>query len=115
MIVAVALEGNMVCAHFGHCEEFALYDTELKSIKAVANPGHEPGFLPGFLKQLGADVVIAGGMGGRAQDLFAAEGIQVIVGVTGPIEEALKKLEAGQLISSGSVCSEHAHEGHCHS
>lgn len=114
MIVAVAQEGNKVCAHFGHCEQFALYDTEMKSIKAVANPGHEPGVLPGFLKQLGADIVIAGGMGGRAQDLFADQGIKVIVGITGSVEEALKKFEAGQLISSGSVCSEHAYEGHCH-
>lgn len=114
MLIAVAQEGNMVCQHFGHCEQFALYDTELKSMKAVANPGHEPGFLPGFIKELGADVVIAGGMGGRAQDLFTAQGIKVIVGVTASVEEALKKYENGELISSGSVCSEHAHEGDCH-
>lgn len=115
MLVAVAQEGTMVCPHFGHCEQFMLYDTENKSSKAVANPGHEPGFLPGFLKQQGVNVVIAGGMGGRAQDLFAAQGIQVLVGITGTVEEALRKFEKGELVSSGAVCSEHAHEGNCHS
>ncbi len=115
MLVAIPKEGDIVCAHFGHCEAFVLYDTENKIQKSVANPGHQPGVLPGFLKQLGTELVIAGGMGGRAQDLFAEQGIQLIVGVSGKIEDVISRFEKGELISSGEVCSEHAHAGECHS
>jgi predicted Fe-Mo cluster-binding NifX family protein len=114
MLIAVAREGNMVCQHFGHCENFALYDTDTKEWKAVANPGHEPGVLPGFVAKLGAKVVIAGGMGGRAQDLFNAEGIQIFVGASGTVEETIQKYERGDLVSTGSVCAEHEHAGDCH-
>lgn len=115
MLIAIPSEGNIVCAHFGHCEEFAFYDTTTKSIKSVKNPGHQPGFLPGFLKDLGAELVIAGGMGGRAQELFAAQGIQLIVGVSGSIQDVIALYEKGELKSTGAVCSEHAHAGDCHS
>jgi len=84
-------------------------------LKSVANPGHQPGFLPGFLKELGTELVIAGGMGGRAQELFAQQGIELIVGVSGVVEDVIALFEKGELVSSGEVCSEHAHAGDCHS
>ena len=115
MLIAIPKEGNAVCPHFGHCEEFTLYDTDTKVLKSVANPGHQPGFLPGFLKELGTELVIAGGMGGRAQELFAQQGIELIVGVSGVIEVVIARFEKGELVSSGAVCSEHAHAGDCHS
>ncbi|MBC7076006.1 MAG: NifB/NifX family molybdenum-iron cluster-binding protein [Syntrophomonadaceae bacterium] len=114
MLVAVAKEGNMVCSHFGHCEEFALYDTDSGQYRFIDNPGHVPGFLPGFLKQHGVQVVIAGGMGGRAQELFAEKGIQTIVGVSGTIGDVLEKFKKGELVSTGEVCSRHEHAGGCH-
>lgn len=115
MLIAVAKENEMVCQHFGHCEYFALFDTESQELSQVNNPGHQPGFLPGFLAQMGVQVIIAGGMGGRAQDLFSEQGIQVVVGVNGPVKEALDRYIKGELQSSGSVCSEHQHAGDCHS
>ena len=115
MLIAIPKEGNVVCPHFGHCEEFTLYDTNSKVMKSVANPGHQPGFLPGFLKELDAELVIAGGMGGRAQELFAQQGIELIVGVSGVIEDVIARFEKGELVSSGAVCSEHAHSGDFHS
>lgn len=115
MLVAIPIEGNMVCPHFGHCETFAFYDTVSKSLNSIPNPGHEPGFLPGFLKEKGAELVIAGGMGGRAQDLFAAQGIQLIVGISGKVEDVIAQYEKDELKSSGAVCSEHEHAGDCHS
>ncbi|MDD3267867.1 MAG: NifB/NifX family molybdenum-iron cluster-binding protein [Syntrophomonadaceae bacterium] len=115
MLVAVAQENEMVCQHFGHCECFALYDTDNHNLSQVNNPGHEPGFLPGFLGQMGVKLIIAGGMGGRAQDLFAGQGIEVIVGVNGSVKNALDRYLKGELKSSGSVCSEHQHAGDCHS
>ncbi|CFX17399.1 Dinitrogenase iron-molybdenum cofactor biosynthesis [Syntrophomonas zehnderi OL-4] len=115
MLIAIPSEDNMVSAHFGHCSEFTLFATDTREFKTVKNPGHQPGFLPGFLKELGAELVIAGGMGGRAQELFAAQGIQLIVGVSGNIKDVIKLYEQGQLKSTGAVCSEHAHAGDCHS
>jgi len=113
MLIAIPAEGNMVCPHFGHCEMFAMYDTDTKSLTSLPNPGHTPGFLPGFLKEQGAQLVIAGGMGGRAQELFAASGIDLIVGVSGSIKDVIALYEKGELKSTGAVCSEHAHAGDC--
>lgn len=115
MLIAIPTEANMVCPHFGHCEEFTLYDTTTRLVRSVQNPGHQPGFLPGFLKEQGAELVIAGGMGGRAQELFAARGIELIVGVSGRIEDVIALYEKGELKSTGAVCSEHSHAGDCHS
>ncbi len=115
MLIAIPCEGNMICPHFGHCEQFVMYDTNTRSSRSLPNPGHQPGFLPGFLKEQGAELVIAGGMGGRAQELFADHGIALIVGASGRIEDVIALYEAGKLKSSGAVCSEHAHAGDCHS
>jgi len=115
MIIAVTKDNEMVGQHFGHCEHFALYDTESRTLSQVANPGHQPGFLPGFLAQKGVKVIISGGMGGRAQELFADQGIHVVVGATGLIKDAIDRYIKGELQSSGSVCSEHEHAGDCHS
>lgn len=115
MLIAIPKEGSRVCPHFGHCEQFALYNTESKQWRLLDNPGHVPGMLPGFLKEHGVKVVLAGGMGGRAQQLFDEQGIQTIVGVSGTIEEAVARFLNNELVSSGEVCSEHAHAGDCHS
>lgn len=117
MKIAIACEGKYVSGHFGHCEGFTIY--ELEEGKALekkfeANPGHRPGFLPVFLKDLGVNVIIAGGMGETAQQLFYENGIEVYVGVHGLCDDAIQRFINGTLKSTGSVCTEHAHEGHCH-
>lgn len=110
MRIAVAKEGDMVSEHFGHCEQFALFDvdgTGITDVTIVDNPGHQPGFLPGFLKQRGVEVVIAGGMGPKAVDLFENLGIQAITGVRGPVNEAVKAYLSGTLKGTGEVCNHH--------
>jgi len=117
MKIAVACEGKNVSAHFGHCEGFMIYNVEGSSIinsEFKENPGHRPGFLPVFLKDLGVNVIIAGGMGETAQMLFNENGIEVIVGVSGLCDDAVSKYVKGELKSTGSVCREHQHEGNCH-
>lgn len=117
MKIAVACEGKYVSAHFGHCEGFTVYDVEDNKVLKedfVENPGHRPGFLPVFLKEIGVNVVIAGGMGETAQQLFMQNGIDVIVGAQGYCEDVVNKYLNGELKSTGSVCREHQHEGHCH-
>jgi len=115
--IGVAKEGKMVSQHFGHCEGFQVFDVEGgKVIKQefVQSPGHRPGFLPPYLAEKGVNVVIAGGMGATAQELFQERGISVIVGAQGPMEDVVDQYLKGNLVSTGSICSEHAHEGHCH-
>ncbi len=117
MKIAVASEGSLVTEHFGHCENFNVYETEdCKIIKSesVPNPGHRPGFLPNFLNDLGVKVIISGGMGGGAIDIFNEKGIEVIVGASGDAKENVEMYLRGELKSTGSVCHQHQHEDECH-
>jgi len=107
MRVAVSTDGDTVAAHFGRCEAYTLADLEdgkvLRS-EVIANPGHEPGFLPGYLAQRGVECIVAGGMGPRAHALFAQRGIQVVVGVAGRVADALSALARGELEAGESTC-----------
>lgn len=116
MKIAVATEQGIVSGHFGHCEGFTIFDvegTEIKNKNYVPNPGHQPGFLPVFLKEQNADTIIAGGMGERAQMLFTNQGIEVIVGASGDCEQAVQSYLNGSLKSTGSVCRAHEHADEC--
>lgn len=120
MKIAVAAAGNQVSSHFGHCEGFFAYSlgtstNEALEKKFIANPGHRPGFLPVFLKDNGINVIIAGGMGASAQELFKKNNIEVIVGAQGYCDEVIQAYVKGDLKSSDSVCHEHQFEGSCHS
>ncbi len=86
MRIAVPVNRDKLSAHFGHCDHFALIDvdTREKTIlrqESATPPPHEPGVLPVWLADLGVDLVLAGGMGGRAQQALNARDVQVIVGV----------------------------------
>jgi predicted Fe-Mo cluster-binding NifX family protein len=81
--IAVPLENGILCAHFGHCQQFAIIETEHGNITGetlVTPPPHEPGLLPGWLAEKGVTDVIAGGMGQRAISLFNYQKINVFVG-----------------------------------
>ncbi len=117
MKIAVASEKTIVAGHFGHCENFNIYDTENGKIvkeESIPNPGHKPGFLPNFLNDMGVNVIISGGMGGGAIDIFNEKGIAVIVGATGDSKTAVENYLAGNLKSTGSVCNKHEHHNECH-
>ncbi len=96
--IAIPLENGILCTHFGHCEQFAIIDTNETLITEetlITPPPHEPGLLPGWLAEKGITDVIAGGMGQRAIDLFNQQKINVFVGA--PIKSP-KEL-AGDLLS----------------
>lgn len=117
MKVGIAKNGNQVSQHFGHCEGFQVFEVDEGKIvreEFLPSPGHRPGFLPPFLADHGINVIIAGGMGASAQELFKERGIAVIVGAAGEIKHVIEEYLKGNLVSSGSICSEHAHAGHCH-
>jgi len=116
MKISVASDGKNVSGHFGHCEGFTIYEVEEgKDLNKsfVQNPGHRPGFLPIFLRDLNVNVIIAGGMGETAQNLFNENGIEVVVGASGLCDDVVNQYINGQLKSTGSVCTEHQHEGNC--
>ncbi|MDN5351164.1 MAG: hypothetical protein PWQ12_80 [Clostridiales bacterium] len=116
MKIAVASEQAQVTQHFGHCMNFNIYeaaDDKIIKHESVANPGHRPGFLPQFLGDLGINVIISGGMGGSAVDLFNARGIEVVTGATGSAQAAAESYLKGELESTGSICHEHQHHDSC--
>lgn len=115
MKIAISTDNGQVSAHFGRCPEFTIVTIENGAVVSqaiVANPGHQPGFLPKFLREKGVDTIVAGGMGTRAQMLFAEEKIEAVVGVTGSIADAVKELLAGTLRSGVSLCSPGAGRGY---
>lgn len=116
MKIAVASEGTTVAGHFGHCQNFNIYETEGQTItkeESIANPGHRPGFLPNYLNDLGVKVIIAGGIGGGAIDIFQEKNIEVVSGAAGDTKAAVQAYINGELKSSGAVCREHQHADSC--
>lgn len=109
MKFAIPLAGGKLTAHFGHCKEFAILDTtdhQIKHKEIKIPPPHEPGVLPQWLAQLGVNVVIAGGMGHRAIDLFNQAGIQVITGAPVETPENLVMSYLNQTLVSGeNLCA----------
>jgi predicted Fe-Mo cluster-binding NifX family protein len=102
MKIAIASDGKKASQHFGHCEGFAFYEVEEGKIvnkSFIPNPGHRPGFLPKFLKEAGADVIISGGMGSSAQQLFIENNIEAIVGVEGRNDDLAQQYLKGELKS----------------
>lgn len=83
--IAIPIVEGHLSAHFGHCEEFAIFDVDLEKKEIIGRetapaPPHEPGLLPRWLGEKGVNVIIAGGMGASAQKLFAERGISVSIG-----------------------------------
>ena len=109
--IAVPVEQGQLCMHFGHCEQFALVDVDMenKSIEKVNYlnpPPHEPGVLPKWISEQGADVVIAGGIGVKAQNYFQEYGVEVISGApSGTPEDIAKQYMQGALVVGANACS----------
>jgi Mrp family chromosome partitioning ATPase/NifU-like protein involved in Fe-S cluster formation/predicted Fe-Mo cluster-binding NifX family protein len=110
MRIAIPVAEGKLAMHFGHCEQFAVVDVDaskkqILKTEVLDAPPHEPGLLPRWLGERNVKVVIAGGMGQRAQSLFAQHGIKVLVGAP---SEAPEKLVAdylvGTLKSGENVC-----------
>ena len=110
MKIAIPVADGRLTAHFGHCEAFAILEADQQA-KEVASksmheaPPHEPGLLPRWLHELGTDVIIAGGMGQRAQQLFAENGIKVVVGApTETPEQLASAYLSGTLQAGENIC-----------
>ena len=108
MKFAVPLAEGKLTAHFGHCQEFAIIEVENDEIKKKEThvpPPHEPGVLPAWLHSLGTNIIIAGGMGGRALSLFAQNGIEVVTGAPSlEPEELVRSYLNNALVTGNNVC-----------
>jgi len=110
IVIAVPVANGMLGQHFGHCEEFALFEVEPDSKtvcdkRVLSAPPHEPGVLPRWLHEQGAHVVITGGMGARAQSLFSENNMKVVVGA--PAEDVDQVVNAyldGTLKTTVNLC-----------
>ena len=115
MRVAISTDGDYVSAHFGRCPEFTIVDFEdgrAAEREIIKNPGHEPGFIPEFLRGKGVNCIIAGGMGRRAEELFNRSGIEMVVGVSGKIDDVIGKIIDGTLEGGESFCKPGAGKGY---
>ena len=107
--VAVPVAGGTLCMHFGHCERFVVMDVDesgaVLAKEELTPPPHEPGVLPAWLHSLGVAHIIAGGMGARAREIFAGNGITVTVGAPSEPPEALAAAYMrGTLADGDNVC-----------
>lgn len=112
MKIAVACEGEMVTEHFGHCQNFNIYDIEngkILKVESIANPGHKPGFLPVFLYDKGVNIIMSGGIGGGAIEIFNEKNIEVVTGASGDSTKAVEMFLSDQLKSTNSICNQHKH------
>jgi len=116
MKIAVASERELVTEHFGHCKNFNIYEVERNNIIkeiSIPNPGHKPGFLPNFLNDLGINVIISGGMGAGAINIFNNKNIEVITGACGNARKLVESYIDGELVSTDSICNQHIHHEEC--
>ncbi len=112
MKIAIPLADGRLCMHFGHCEQFALIEVDEvtgKTIKTtrLTPPPHEPGLLPRWLHEQGASVIIAGGMGQRAQGLFAESKIKVLAGAAADTPEGLVASYLSGTLTLGENACDH--------
>ncbi|MFZ5905819.1 MAG: NifB/NifX family molybdenum-iron cluster-binding protein [Nitrospirota bacterium] len=115
MKVAISTDNGFVSEHFGRCPFFTVVDIENGKATdhlMLENPGHQPGVIPQFLHQKGIECIVAGGMGMRAQGFFAEAGIQTILGVSGRVDEVIRKLLHGILEGGASLCKPGAGKGY---
>lgn len=116
MKYAVPVTGGAMSPHFGHCEQFAFFDVdddkkEIVKTEYITSPEHQPGLLPVWLAEMGAGIVIAGGMGPRAVDLLNQRGIGVVLGAmeSDPAQAVLSYI-GGSLATGDNVCDHDSSE-----
>ncbi len=108
MKFAIPMAMGKLTAHFGHCREFCFVTTDNNKImksEVLEPPPHEPGVLPKWLHDHGVNMVIAGGMGNKAQELFGQAGIKVVTGApTETPEKLVADYLANALVTGANVC-----------
>jgi len=115
-IIAIPLENGVLCAHFGHCEQFAIVEVVnglISKINEKTPPEHVPGLYPKWVAEFGVTDVIAGGMGQKAIELFNQHNINAFVGA--PMKKAkdlVTDFIEGKLSLSANYCNHDGHHEH---
>ena len=124
-LVAVAADDDRgleseVSHHFGRCPYYVIAETGdggIGAVRVAANPyfsDHSPGKVPLFIKSQGVSVMIAGGMGWRAKEIFDHHGIEVATGALGSVRRALEEYLAGRLSGYDPCSGREGGHGDCH-
>ncbi|MFH0702217.1 MAG: NifB/NifX family molybdenum-iron cluster-binding protein [bacterium] len=111
MKFAIPTANGKLCQHFGHCEKFVFIEVDetsktVISKESITGPEHTPGILPPWVAKQGAKIILAGGMGMKAHELFAEQGIKVIAGI--PSEDPEKIVMDylnGTLVTGINTCN----------
>ena len=111
-VIAIPTAAGRLCMHFAHCEQFALLDVDtadkkILNSRRINSPPHQPGLLPRWLHEQGVNLVIAGGMGGRAQGIFAEQGIEVLVGAPAKSPDTLARSYLDGTLQPGENICDH--------
>jgi len=110
MKIAIPVTNGRLASHFGRCEEIAMIDADAGTRKIIrvemlTPPPHEPGVLARWLHEQGVDVVIAGGMGCRAEQRLAQVGVTVVIGAPNlAAEEVVLFYLNGTLQTGANIC-----------
>ncbi len=115
MKIAVTYENGLIFQHFGHTQQFKIYEVEGKTLlssQVVDTNGSGHGALAGFLKAQGVEVLICGGIGGGAQNALREAGIQLFGGVSGSADAAVNAFTGGALQYNPNVQCNHHDHGH---
>jgi len=112
MRIAIPLVQGKLSLHFGHCEEFAMVDVdeqtkEISNVAKLQPPTHQPGVLPQWLNEQQADVIIASGMGQRAQQLFTQNNIKVVIGASDQAPDQLVRAYLDNTLETGDNICDH--------
>jgi predicted Fe-Mo cluster-binding NifX family protein len=111
MIIAIPVANELLCMHFGHCQTFRLFEVDdnnaIVKTEDKVPPPHEPGVLPAWLGKLNVNLVIAGGMGIRAQQLFAQAGVKVISGASGDDPQKIVEAFLANTLETGENVCDH--------
>ena len=110
---------SVMSYHFGHSPYFVIVEVGegniIKKVESIENPyegEHNPGELPAFMHTIGADTIVTGGMGPKAQEFFMQYGIKPIVGAYGKVKDVLKEVLKGEYKFQGEVSLDNEHKGH---
>ena len=112
MLIALPTTDDLLCMHFGHCEKFSIFEVNADEKRIITRtvlvpPPHEPGLLPKWLHSEGVNLVIAGGMGQRARDLFAQSGVDVVVGAQPAEPESVVMAYLNDTLTTGDNVCDH--------
>ena len=116
MKIAVTYENGEVFQHFGHTEEFKVYEVEdgkVVSSEVIGSNGSGHGALAGLLADKSIDVLICGGIGSGAQEALIQNGIELCAGTSGNADEAVEAYLRGELVNTGANCDHHDADHSC--